>query len=388
MEQPESHDAFMEAARAFIVEEIAPAAGPADAAERFDLPLFRELGRRGLLGAALPTDVGGGGLGYAFFYTRLLREVASASASVASGMVAHVGLAAGPILRFGNAEQKARFLPALASGEKLGAFALTERNAGSDMAAVELTAESRGDDYVLCGEKIFITNANVADLFVVAARTGADKGAMGISLFLVEKGTPGLASSGESPRKLGMRASDTGSLRFEDVVVPGAQLLGRKGMGLAMMNHALTGSRIGMAAIALGIAEAAYRASVHHARTREQFGKPIHQFQSVGNMLADMTVGIRAAELLLYRAVEGMERGKNAPVDASIAKLFASETAMKVTKDAIQVFGGHGYYADQPLERYFRDAKLTEIADGSSELQRLLIADEAIRQAAKAKAAK
>ena len=388
MERPDSHDSFLEAARAFIAGEIAPRARDADAAEQFDLALFQEMGRRGFLGAPLPEEFGGQGLGYAFFYRHLLREVAAASASVASALVAHTSLTAGPLLRFGSKEQKARYLPALASGAKLGAFAVTEPNAGSDMAAVELFAESRGEGYVLNGEKIFITNANVADLFLVAARTSPDQAAMGISLFIVEKGTPGFTVSGKSPRKLGMRASDTGSLRFENAVVPSANLLGRKGLGLAMMNHALTGSRVGMAAIALGLSEAAYRLCLERARTREQFGKPIHQFQSVGNMLADMTVSIRAGEQLLERAVVGMDEGKNVPLDASIAKLFASETATRVTKDAIQIFGGYGYYGDLPLERFFRDAKLTEIADGSSELQRLLIADEVMRKAGKASTSK
>jgi butyryl-CoA dehydrogenase/acyl-CoA dehydrogenase len=388
MGDQDPQSAFLERARQFIADEIAPRAQDADEREEFTLSVFKEMGRLGFLGAPFPEEHGGGNLCWSFFYHRLVREVAAACASTATGLIAHTSLTAGSIARFGSKDQKGRYLKPLASGEAVGAFGLTEPAAGSDMAAIELSAEQRGDDYVLSGKKIYITNANVADLFVVAARTAPDRGAMGISLFIVEKGSRGLGTSGASEKKLGMRASDTGDLFFDEVVVPSGNLLGRKGLGLSVLHHTLTGSRVGMAAFALGIAESAYGHCLTHAREREQFGRPIYQFQSVGNMLADMATGICASQLLLERAAAAVERGRDASLDASIAKLFVSEMATKVTKDAIQIFGGYGYTRAYPLERLFRDAKLTEITDGTSELQRLLIAEEVIKKSAQARPSK
>ena len=379
MEQEEPQNIVLESARRFIAEEIAPSAHDADEKEEFALRNFKEMGRLGFLGIPFPVEYGGANLRYSFFCSRVLREIASACASTAASLLAHTSLAGASIFRFGSEDQKQRYLKPLASGEKIGAWGLTEAMAGSDIGAIEMLAEKTGDEYVLNGTKIFITNANVADIFVVAAKSDPAKGMMGISLFIVEKGMKGFATSGKSEKKLGMRASDTGELFFDDVVVPSKNLLGRRGLGLPMLHQTLTGSRVAMAAIALGISEAAYRLCLEHAKEREQFGKPIYQFQSVGNMLAEMAMKISASDLLLKKAAAGMDRRTANSLDASIAKLFASEAAMEITRDAVQIFGGYGCSRALPLERFFRDAKLTEIADGTSEIHRMLIAEEVVK---------
>jgi butyryl-CoA dehydrogenase/acyl-CoA dehydrogenase len=338
------------------------------------------MGRIGLLGIAYPEEYGGAGLDYVTYAT-IIKEIAEVCASTAMTLVAHSTLTADPIFSYGTERQKKAYLRPLLSGEKIGAFGLTESNAGSDTAAMELKAVERNDHYVLNGTKIFITNANVADVFIVAAKTAPEKGMMGISLFIVERGMPGFETSGKKEKKLGMRGSDTGELVFQDAVIPKENLLGRKNFGFSMLHHTLVCARIGMAATALGISEGAKKLCLKYVKQRKQFGRHLYHFQSIKNMLADMEMNISAGRLLLLNAAAMKDGGEDFTKAASEAKLFTSESSMRITKDAIQIFGGYGYTREFPLERFFRDAKITEIGDGTSEMQRIIIADEIVKRA-------
>lgn len=359
--------------------ELGPIAATMDREQTFPLEAVRAMGRAGLLGMPFPEEYSGGGFDYVT-YSEAIREIAQVCASTAMTVVAHTTLTAYPIWRFGTDEQKRRFLIPLAAGERLGAYASTEPGAGSDLAGIRTTASEQGNHYVLNGSKIFITTANYADIFVVAASTGQGSGGLGLSVFVVEKGTPGFRTSGKRESKLGMRASDTGELVFEDALVPRENLIGKKNFGLRVLHDTLVAARIGMASIALGIAEVAMNHCVSYVKERRQFGEALSHFQTIRNMIADMEVGITAAHLLVHEAARRKDLGENVTKIASEAKLLASEVATRVTKDAIQIFGGYGYMSEYPLERYFRDAKLTEIGDGTSEIQRLVIADEVLKQ--------
>lgn len=365
--------------RDFVKRVIAPIAAGMDERETFPLEAFRELGHFGLFGTPYPARYGGAGLDFAT-YSALLREVARACASTAMSAVAHATLASYPLFIAGSEELKDRHLRKLVKGEAIGAFAMTEAGAGSDVASIQTRAEEKGDGFVLNGAKLFITNANVADRVVVVAKTSPRAGVLGLSLFLVEKGTPGFRATGARERKLGMRASDTGELVFEDVRVPKENLIGRKNRGFEILQQTLTAARLDMAAIAVGIAEAARDQCVEYVLQRKQFGKPLHHFQLIKGMLADMEMRIDAAQLLLERGLSLRNQGRSFTKEASEAKLFASEAAVAVARDAIQIHGAYGYSRALPLERYFRDAKLTEIGDGTSEMQRLIIADEVIKR--------
>jgi len=369
---------ILAAGRELAAKVLAPGAREADEQEKFSLEVFREIGRFGLLGATFPEQYGGTSLGYVT-YTGLIKELARVCASTAMTVLSHATLTAEPIFIAGSERLKERFLRPLVSGEKVGAFAMTEPGSGSDIASVATRAEERGDHYVLNGSKVFITNANVADLVVVVAKTSPRAGLLGLSLFVVEKGTPGFAATGRHERKLGMRASDTGELSFCDAEIPKDNLIGTKNRGFEILQQTLPAARLGMAAIAIGIAEAARGMCIDYVMQRKQFGKPLHRFQLVKSMLANMEMSIDAADLLLRNGAWRKDQGKSFVKEASEAKLFASEMAAAVTKDAIQIHGGYGYSRDLPLERFFRDAKLTEIGDGTSEIQRLIIADEMIK---------
>jgi len=371
-------DSVLARGRELVGRIVAPAAAGADEEERFPLEVFRELGRFGLFGTPYPARYGGSGLTFAL-YTGLIREVAKACASTAMTAVAHATLACHPILAGGSEGVKERCLRPLLHGEAIGAFALTEAGAGSDVSSIRTTAVESGDAWVLDGAKVFITNANVADVAVIVAKTAPRAGLLGLSLFVVEKGTPGFAPTGSRERKLGMRASDTGGFVLCGARVPKENLLGRKNRGFELLQQTLTAARLDMAAIALGISERARDLSVDHVMQRKQFGKPLYSFQLVKGMLADMEVRISAADLLLSQGLRLRDEGRSFVKEASLAKLFASETAVAVTKDAIQIHGAYGYTRDLPLERFFRDAKLTEIGDGTSEIQRLIIADEMVK---------
>lgn len=382
MEYTELQRMAIDTGRIFIEREIAPIASQIDAKEEFPLEIFKKMGRLGLLGIPYPEKYGGVGLDY-ISYTGFVREIAKVCASTAMTVVSHTGLTCNPIFAFGTEEQKVKYLKPLALGEKIGAFGLTEPNAGSDMSSIKTEAVEKEKHYIINGSKAFITNANVADIFVVSAKTSPEKSIMGMSIFLLERGMNGFTTSGKKERKLGMRGSDTGELIFDNVKVPKENLIGRKNFGLEIVHQNLVCGRIGMTAIALGISEGAQKHCLQYVKQRKQFGKYIYHFQLVKNMLADMEMNISAAGLLLQKVASMKDQGKNITKEASEAKLFASEMAMKITKDAIQIFGAYGYSRDFPLERFFRDAKITEIGEGTSEIQRLIIADEIIKRRTK-----
>lgn len=375
----EEQRAVVDRAVQIIAREITPIASVMDNSAEFPDQTVRGLGRHDLLAIPLPERYGGAGSDFVT-YTRVLEEIAKVSCSIAATVDAHTTMVSLPILRFGSDQQRESHLPRLASGEALGAFALTEPEVGSDIAGIATTAVKDGDSYLLNGAKALIASANHADLFVVAAKTAPDRGMLGISVFVIGKGTTGLRISGQSEATLGVRGTDLGGLVFENAQIPAESLLGRENFGLKILHETLVADRIATASIALGLAEAAQECSVGYAKRREQFGKQIAQFESVKHMLADMEVGISAARLLVREAVNVLESGEDATRIASVAKLYCSEMVTRVTKDAIQIHGGWGYTQNYPVERFFRDAKYSELVDGTSEIQRLLIADEVIKR--------
>jgi alkylation response protein AidB-like acyl-CoA dehydrogenase len=359
-------------AREFAEQEVKPIAAECDREGRFPHATVKRMGELGLLGMAIPEGQGGGGAG-TLAYVLALEEVAVACASHAVVMSVHNSLVCEPILKFGTPEQHRRFLGPLASGQGLGCFALTEPQAGSD--ATNLTTRGRrdGDHYVLDGRKMFVTTGRESTLALAFAQTDPERAHRGISAFLVEKGTPGFLVP-KVEDKLGLRASDTAEFVFEGCRVPAANRLGAEGQGFKIAMKAIDGGRIGIAAQAVGIARAALEASVAYAKERRSFGVPIGQHQMIQWMLADMATAVDAARLLTWRAAALKERGEPYGTASAMAKLFASETAMRVATDAIQVHGGYGYMKDYPVERFFRDAKITQIYEGTSQIQRLVVA--------------
>ncbi len=365
--------------RDFATAEIAPSAGERDEQERFDRPLmFDKLAELGLTGIIFPEQYDGGAADY-ISYAIAVEELSRVCASTGVTLSAHISLCANPIFLFGTEEQKQRFLAPLARGEKLGAFGLTEPAAGSDAGSTRTTGIKTDGGWLLNGTKIFITNAGDADTYVVLARTDRDaKKHHGISAFVVEKGTPGF-SFGKKEKKMGIRSSPTMELVFTDCLVPTDNLLGAEGEGFRVAMKTLDGGRIGIAAQALGIAQGALDQSIAYARERCQFGNPIGSFQGVQFQLADMATQTEAARLLVYQAAYRASAGLSYSQASAMAKLMASETAMKVTTQAVQIFGGYGYTRDFPVERMMRDAKITEIYEGTSEIQRLVIGTSLIR---------
>ncbi len=371
------HELLRRTIRDFAAREVAPAIAEHEHGRRFPRAVVESLAGLGLLGIPYPAEEGGAGLdtvGYAV----AIEELARVWGSLALIVAAHTSLACGPLHLAGNAEQKARYLVPLAQGRWLGAYGLTEPDAGSDSGATRTTArhepDSDGGTWVIDGRKRFITNAGQADVYVVSARTGtrAD-GSAEISAFIVPAGTPGF-SVGRLEEKMGLHASATGELQFEGCRVPAANLLGARGDGWKLFLRTLDGGRISIAAMALGLAQAALDASVAYARQREQFGRPIGAFEGVGFKVADMATEIEAARALVYRAAWLKDRDREYSLAGAQAKLFASETARRATDQAIQIHGGYGYIEEYGVERYHRDAKLTEIGEGTSEIQRLVIA--------------
>lgn len=332
---------------------------------------IKKMGELGLMGIPIPEEYGGSGMDLVS-YIIAINELARVSASVGVILSVHTTLGTMPIMKFGTEEQKQKYVPKLASGEYIGAFALTEPQAGSDAASLKLRAEKQGDNYVLNGSKIFITNGLEADIFITFARTSDEKGAKGISAFIIEKDTPGF-SIGKNENKMGLHGSSTVSLSFDNAVVPATQLLGEEGEGFKIAMSNLNAGRIGIAAQGLGIAETSLNAATKYAKEREQFGKPIAYNQGISFKLADMATEVEAARLLVYRAAYKLNEGTIAPEEASMAKMFATQTARKCAIEAVQVFGGYGYTEDYDVERYFRDAKVTEIYEGTNEIQRLVI---------------
>ena len=356
--------------RDFAEKEVAPFIEKMEGGE-FPHDILKKMGELGLMGIPIPEQYGGSGMDFTS-YIIAIHELSKVSATVGVILSVHTSVGTNPILYYGNEAQKQKYVPKLASGEYLGAFCLTEPSAGSDAASLKTRAVKSGDDYILNGSKVFITNGGEADTYIVFASTNPDLGSKGISAFIVDKNTPGLVI-GKDEQKMGLHGSRTVQLTFEDMKVPSENLLGEEGQGFKIALGNLDVGRIGIAAQALGIAEAALEAATDYAKERRQFGKPIASHQGVGFKLADMATAVEAAKLLIYRAAQLRQHGKKCGKEASMAKLFASKTAVDVTIEAIQVFGGYGYTEDYPVERYFRDAKVTEIYEGTSEIQRLVI---------------
>ena len=363
---------ILDTVRAFAREQVAPRAAEIDRTAEFPWDLVREMGKMGLLGVCLPEEYGGAGQSYVLF-AMIVEELCKACATTGLIMDVNISLCAEPILLFGNEDQKKRFLTPLASGEKLGALAITEPEAGSDAAGIKTTAVRDGDHYVLNGTKIFTTNGGVADIYVCTAVTDPGAGHKGITDFVVEKGMPGL-SFGEPLHKLGICGSATTEVHFDNVRVPVANRLGEEGMGFKITMDTLDGGRIGIAAQAVGIAQAALDDAVAYITQRKQFGRRIADFEAIQFMVADMATQIEAARLLTLQAAELREKRIPCARESSMAKLFAGDMAMRVTIDALQLFGGYGYIKEYPAERHMRDAKITQIYEGTQQIQRLVIA--------------
>ena len=375
----EEQQMMKEACAAFADEQLAPNAGAWDEKHEFPAEAVRGMAELGLMGVAVPEEDGGSGLDN-LTYAIAMEEMSRGCASCGVIMSVNNSLYCDPVMRYSSPEQKDQWLRPYASGEKLGAYALTEPGNGSDAAAMRTTAVRDGDEYVLNGTKAWITNAYEANGFVVFAATDRSAGHRGVSAFLVEAGTPGF-SLGKKEDKLGIRASSTAQLFFENCRIPAANLLGAEGQGFKIAMSTLDGGRIGIASQALGIAEAAFRAARDYSVERKSFGKPIAQHQAIAFKLADMATRIEAARLLTHQAAMLKDSGGNYGPVSAMAKLAAAETAMWVTTEAIQVFGGNGYVSEYPVERHFRDAKITEIYEGTSEIQRIVVARAALKEA-------
>ena len=372
-ELSEEQNLIRDMVRSFAETEIAPSAAIRDEEERFDRELmFDRLAELGLTGIVFPEEYGGAGADY-ISYAIAVEELSRVCASTGVTLSAHLSLGANPIYLFGTEEQKQKFLVPMARGEKMGALGLTEPSAGSDAGGTKTSARRDGDEWILNGSKIFITNGGDAEIYIVLARTDKDaEKHHGMSAFIVEKGTPGF-SFGKKEKKMGIRSSPTMELVFTDCRVPKDNLLGPEGSGFKVAMKTLDGGRIGIASQALGIAQGALDTAVTYAKERKQFDTPIARFQGVQFQLADMATGVEAARMLVYRAAYRASAGLPYSPDAAMAKLFASETAMKVTTQAVQILGGYGYTREFPVERMMRDAKITEIYEGTSEIQRLVI---------------
>ncbi|MDR5796957.1 acyl-CoA dehydrogenase family protein [Caballeronia sp. LZ008] len=361
-----------DAARQFATEVLAPNAGQWDKDGAIPDAVVRQLGELGLLGMIVPAELGGTFSDYTA-YALAMEEIAAGCASCATMMSVHNSVGCGPILAYGTDAQKAEWLPKLASGEVIGAFCLTEPQAGSEANNLRVRAVEKDGKWVISGSKQFVTNGKRAGVAIVFAVTDPDQGKRGLSAFIVPTDTPGF-NVGAPEHKLGIRASDTCPINFDDCAIPAANLLGKRGEGLKIALSNLEGGRIGIAAQALGIARAAFDAARAYAKERVQFGKPIQEHQSVANMLADMQTQINAARLLIHHAARMRTEGVPCLSEASQAKLYASEMAERVCSDAIQIHGGYGYLQDYPVERHYRDARITQIYEGTSEVQRMVIA--------------
>ncbi|MFD1448902.1 acyl-CoA dehydrogenase [Oceanobacillus profundus] len=367
----EEQEMLRKMVRDFAERDVEPTAAERDEEERFDRGIFDKMAELGLTGIPWPESYGGIEADYVS-YCIAVEELSRVCASTGVTLSAHLSLASWPIYKFGNEEQKKNFLTRLATGEALGAYALSEPGAGSDVVSMKTTAKEDGDHYVLNGSKVWITNGGVADIYIVFAKTDADAKHKGISAFIVEKGTNGFAF-GKKEKKLGIRSSPTTELIFENCRIPKENLLGVEGEGFTIAMTTLDGGRNGIAAQALGIAQGALDAAVAYAKEREQFGKPIAVNQGISFKLADMATEIEAARLLTYQAAWLESKGLPYGKASAMSKLFAGDVAMRTTVEAVQIFGGYGYTKDYPVERYMRDAKITQIYEGTNEIQRLVI---------------
>jgi alkylation response protein AidB-like acyl-CoA dehydrogenase len=368
----EEQDLLRRSVREFAETEMRPHARDWDQEQHFPIELMPKLAALGLLGIQFPEQYGGAGMS-ALDYCICIEELARVDPGVALSVAAHNGLCSSHIFLFGNEAQKQTYLTALARGEKIGAWALTESTSGSDAAGMRTTATKAGACWVLNGSKTFTTHGRVGDIMVVMAVTNRAAGRKGISAFLVEKGTPGMAA-GKKEDKLGMRASDTSEVLFENCRIPAEQMVGEEGQGFVNTMQVLDAGRIGIAALSVGLAQGAYEAALSYARERKAFGKTISSFQAIQWKLADAATKIEAARLLTYRAAYLKAKGQRTTLESSMAKLYASEIAVRVADDCVQIHGGYGFVKDYPAEKYFRDVKLTTIGEGTSEIQRLVIA--------------
>ncbi|MFI3298094.1 MAG: acyl-CoA dehydrogenase [bacterium] len=362
---------FLQMIREFAEKEVKPLAAEIDEEERFPIETVEHMAEIGIMGIPIAKEYGGAG-GSRLMYAMAVEELSRVCGTTGVIVSAHTSLCASPIQHFGTEEQKQQFLPRLAAGEAIGAFALTEPNAGTDAAGQQTTAVEDGDEYVLNGSKIFITNAEYASIYVIIAMTDKSQGTRGISAFIVESNTPGF-SIGKKEKKMGIRGSATCELIFENCRIPKANLLGKIGQGFKIAMWTLDGGRIGIASQALGIAQGALDETVKYTKERKQFGRSIAKFQNTQFQLADLDVKVEASRLLVYKAAMLEDEKKPYSVAAARAKLFAAETAMEVTTKAVQLHGGYGYTREYPVERMMRDAKITEIYEGTSEVQRMVI---------------
>jgi alkylation response protein AidB-like acyl-CoA dehydrogenase len=363
--------------REFCAREIAPNVAAWDEASEFPMAAIKKLGAMGLLGVIVPPEYGGVGMGY-IDYALAIEELSAVDGSVGLTMAAHNSLGTNHIFLAGNEQQRKKYLPRLATGEWLASWALTEPGSGSDAGGARTTAVKKGDRYVLNGNKTFITNGHYADLVVVIAVTDKSKGTHGLSAFVVEKGTKGFRP-GKKENKLGLRASDTSELIFEDCAIPAENLIGEEGEGFVDAMRVLDGGRISIAALSLGIGRGALDAALKYVKERRQFGKAIAEFQGIQWKLADMATELDAARLLTYRAAVLKDAGRKITRESAMAKLFASEVAVHICNEAVQLFGGYGFIKDYPVEKFYRDVKLCTIGEGTSEIQRMVIAREILK---------
>ncbi|TVQ81213.1 MAG: acyl-CoA dehydrogenase [Flavobacteriales bacterium] len=367
----ETQKMIAETVRDFSEQHIRPNIMKWDEAQHFPVDVMKKLGELGLLGVLVPEQYGGAGLTYDEYVTAIV-ELGRVDPSIALSMAAHNSLCTGHIMQFGNEEQKQKYLPKLATGEWIGAWGLTEVNTGSDAGGMNTTAVRDGDDWIINGSKNFITHGLSGDVAVVIVRTGEKGDSHGMTAFVVERGTPGFRG-GRKEDKLGMRASETTELIFDNCRIPNSNMLGEEGDGFIQAMKVLDGGRISIAALSLGVAYGAYDAAVKYSKEREQFGRPISQFQAIGFKLADMATEIEAAELLTYKAAALKNAGQKVTTAGAMAKLYASEVCVRVANEAVQIFGGYGFTKDFPVEKFYRDAKLCTIGEGTSEIQKLVI---------------
>ena len=366
-----------ETARDFAMQYIEPNMMEWDESQEFPLHIFKELGKLGMMGILVPEKYGGAGFGY-FEYNAVIQEIAKVCGGIGLSLAAHNSLCTGHILAFGNEEQKKKYLPKLATAEFLGAWGLTEPNTGSDAGNMKTTAVKDSDDWVLNGTKNWITHGKSGDVAVVICRTGEPRTKENSTAFIVERGTPGF-SAGKKENKLGMRASETAELIFDNCRIPDANRMGTVGDGFKQSMKVLDGGRISIAALSLGIAKGAYEASVKYAKERHQFDQPIANFQGISFKLADMATEIAVCELLINQACDLKMKGLPMTKEAAMAKYYASEVSVKVSTDAVQIFGGYGYTKDFPVEKFYRDSKLCTIGEGTSEIQKIVIAREVLK---------
>ena len=366
-----------QSARDFANQHIRPYVMKWDESQEFPVQLFKEMGKQGFMGVLVPEEYGGAGLSY-IEYVNIIQEVAKVCGSIGLSLAAHNSLCTGHILTFGNEDQKKRYLPKLATAEWIGAWGLTEPNTGSDAGNMKCVATKDGDEWVLNGTKNWITHGISGDVAVVMTRTGSPRSKNNSTAFIIERGTPGF-SGGKKENKLGMRASETAEMIFDNCRIPDANRLGEVGEGFKQAMAVLDGGRISIAALSLGIAKGAYEASVQYTKERHQFDMPIASFQGIAFKLADMATDITAAELLTLQAADLKENGSNVTKESAMAKYYASEVAVRVANEAVQVFGGYGYTKDFPVEKFYRDAKLCTIGEGTSEIQKLVISREILK---------